>query len=114
MQSPQDVSIGLLGLGTVGAGVYRLLAERQERIAASVGVRPVVKQILVQNREKARLGVDASLYAQSFEEIVNDPDIQVVVEVIGGQEPAYRFATEALNRGKHVVMANKELMATHG
>lgn len=114
MNATRDVSIGLLGLGTVGTGVYRLLQERQERIASAIGMRPVVKKILVRDRGKKRLGVDEALYAESFDEIVNDPDIQVIVEVVGGRDPALRFAREALGRGKHLVMANKELLATHG
>ncbi|MBM3464038.1 MAG: homoserine dehydrogenase [Armatimonadetes bacterium] len=110
----RDVAIGLLGLGTVGMGVYRLLQERQERITAAVGVRPVVKKILVRDRSRARLGIDDGLLANSFEEIANDRDIQLVVEVVGGRDPAFRYAKETLSGGKHLVMANKELLATRG
>jgi homoserine dehydrogenase len=95
-------------------GVYRLIEERAERIASALGLRPYVKRILVRDRARPRLGVDESRYAESFEEIVSDPDIGLVVEVIGGKDPALRFARETLSRGKHLVMANKELLATHG
>lgn len=114
VNGPRKVAIGLLGLGTVGTGVYRLIEERRERIAASLGVCPVVKHILVRDPAKARLGIDEHLYTGSFDDILNDPEIELVVEVIGGNDPAFRFARETLGRGKHLVMANKELLATHG
>jgi homoserine dehydrogenase len=109
-----EVGIGLIGLGTVGAGVYRLLGERRDRIAATTGVRPQVRGILVRDRNKKRLGVDKSLFVDSFEQMLADPSIKVIVEVMGGQDPAFQYASDALSAGKHVVMANKELMATHG
>lgn len=114
MPTIRDVPVAILGLGTVGSGVYRLLNERREQIAAQVGARPLVKRILVRHREKPRLGVDPSLLTDRFEDIASDPEIQVVVEVMGGRDPALRFAQDILQRGKHLVMANKELIATHG
>lgn len=114
MERPREVAIGLLGLGTVGTGVYRLIEERADQLAAQLGVRPRVKKILVRDRAKPRLGIDPSLFAASFEEIATDPDIELVVEVMGGRDPALRYAREIMASGKHLVMANKELLATHG
>ena len=114
MDRARDVSIGLLGLGTVGSGVYRLIEERADQLAAQIGVRPRVKRVLVRDRSKPRLGIDPSRLAATFDEIVNDPEIELVVEVMGGRDPALRYARDTLAAGKHLVMANKELLATHG
>lgn len=114
MQQPRSVAIGLLGLGTVGTGVYRLIEERADTIAAQLGVRPWVKRILVRDPSKPRLGVDSTRFAECFEDIISDPEIKLVVEVIGGRDPALRYARETMASGKHLVLANKELLATHG
>lgn len=114
MSSIRDVPVAILGLGTVGTGVHRLLCERRDEIAAQLGVRPVVRRILVRHHDKPRLGVDPDLLTDRFEDIMADPEIQVVVEVIGGRDPALGFAQAVLQSGRHLVMANKELIATHG
>jgi len=73
-----------------------------------------VSKILVHNLNKQREGIDASLLTDNWQEIVNDPEIQIVVEVMGGIEPARTMILEALHAGKHVVTANKDLLAAHG
>ncbi|NDD27828.1 MAG: homoserine dehydrogenase [Proteobacteria bacterium] len=114
VKPPRELCIGLLGLGTVGAGVYRMIEERADRVAAQTGVRPRVKRILVNDRKKARPGIDPSLFADRFDDIVADPEIALVVEVMGGLEPARAYALASMAAGKHLVTANKALLATHG
>ncbi|KRW92879.1 homoserine dehydrogenase [Alicyclobacillus tengchongensis] len=110
-----QIQIGLLGCGTVGAGVVSLVRRRADRVADMTGLRPVVKTILVRDTQKDRgvSFIDEQL-TTSPEDILADDDIQIVVETIGGIEPAKTYILEALSRGKHVVTANKDLIALHG
>ncbi|TDY51178.1 homoserine dehydrogenase [Alicyclobacillus sacchari] len=110
-----QIRIGLLGCGTVGAGVVSLVRRRADRVADMTGLRPIVKTILVRDTQKDRgvSFIDERL-TTSPEDILADDDIQIVVETIGGIEPAKTYILEALSRGKHVVTANKDLIALHG
>lgn len=108
------LSIGLLGFGTVGAHVYRLLQD-ETLVAARAGVSLRVKKIAVLDPAKARpVEVPPAILTTDASEIVASPDVDIVVELIGGLEPAHRLVLEAIERGKAVVTANKQLMATHG
>ncbi|GMA56442.1 hypothetical protein GCM10025858_09450 [Alicyclobacillus sacchari] len=109
-----QIRIGLLGCGTVGAGVVSLVRRRADRVADMTGLRPIVKTILVRDTQKDRgvSFIDERL-TTSPEDILADDDIQIVVETIGGIEPK-TYILEALSRGKHVVTANKDLIALHG
>ncbi len=110
-----DVNVGLLGCGTVGEGVVQLTRRRADRIADMTGLRPQIKHILVRDIHKPRgVSFQAEKLTTNVNEILDDPDVQVVVETIGGIEPARTFILEALRRGKHVVTANKDLIALHG
>ena len=110
----KKIKVALLGVGTVGTGVYKLIQRRADVMVRSIGAEMEVSKILVHNLNKQREGIDASLLTDNWQEIVNDPEIQIIVEVMGGIEPARTMILEALHAGKHVVTANKDLLAAHG
>lgn len=114
MTDNNTVCIAILGFGTVGAGVYQLIRQQGSEFEAKTGSCAEVKKILVRDASKSREGVDSALLTDCFDEIVSDPSIDIVVEVMGGIEPACSYITAALKAGKNVVTANKDLMATHG
>ena len=106
----KKIKVALLGLGTVGGGVYKLIQRRSESMIHTVGAELEVEKILVHSLHKKREGVDTELLTTDWKSIVNDPEIQIVIEVMGGIEPAKSMIEEALGAGKHVVTANKDLM----
>lgn len=109
------INIALLGLGTVGAGVYRILTSHQKDFQEKTGAQLRVKTILEKDLSKVdKLEISKELIADDFETITSDPEIDIVVEVVGGLEPAKGFIIRAIEVGKNVVTANKELMAKHG
>ena len=108
------IKIGLLGLGTVGTGVYKLIRMRSDIMEKTIGAKLEIKKILVHNKNKKREGVDENLLTDNWKEIVEDGEIQIIVEVIGGIEPARTMILEALRAGKNVVSANKDLIAEQG
>lgn len=110
-----EISIGLLGMGTVGSGVVKIIEDHQDKLMHQVG-RPVkVKKILVRDIEKYRKsGVEPSLLTTNVDEILNDSDIDIIVEVMGGIEHTRKYLLQAFGNKKHVVTANKDLMALHG
>lgn len=115
MRYVDAIRIGILGCGTVGGGVVRVLAENQDEIARKLGVPIVVKKVLVKNLSKERsIDLNPRVLTTNAGEILDDDEIDVVVEVIGGVNPAKQYALSALDAGKHVVTANKELVAKHG
>ena len=114
MEEKRSVKLALLGLGTVGGGVYKLLERQKEELLDKAGASLELVKILVHNIKKERAGVDASLLTDKWEEIIEDPQIEIVIEVMGGIEPARTMILEALNAGKNVVTANKDLVAEYG
>lgn len=110
----KKIKIGLLGLGTVGTGVYKLIGRRADSMEKTIGAELEIKKILVHNMNKKREGIDPSLLTDDWREIVEDDEIQIVVEVMGGMEPAKTIILEALRAGKNVVSANKDLIAEEG
>ena len=110
----KKIKVALLGVGTVGTGVYKLIQRRADVMVRTIGAEMEVSKILVHNLNKQREGIDASLLTDNWQEIINDQEIQIVVEVMGGIEPARTMILEALHAGKHVVTANKDLLAAHG
>ncbi len=108
------VKVALLGSGTVGTGVYKLIERQREEMPFKVGADLVVDKILVRDKNKKREGIDSSLLTDKWEDIILDDDIQIVVEVMGGIEPAHTYIMEALQAGKNVVTANKDLIAECG
>ena len=111
----ENVQIALLGLGTVGTGVYKVLKAQKEEISHKVGTEIQLKKILVRNTKKAAEKLDdPSVLTTECKSILEDPEISVVVEVMGGIEPARSYILDALHAGKSVVTANKDLLASHG
>ena len=109
------IKVGLLGCGTVGGGVVKLLAKNRTTIAAKTGSEIMIARVLEQDKQKcAQLGLAEEIVTDRIEDIVNDDSIDIVVELIGGIEPALSFITAAMNQGKHVVTANKDLIAVKG
>ena len=109
------IKAALLGFGTVGGGVYKVLKMQQEEMVSKLGARVELKKILVRNIEKAAQKTDdPSLLTNNWKEIVDDPEIEIVIELIGGIEPARTYILEALEAGKNVVTANKDLIAADG
>lgn len=114
MAECKTIKAALLGLGTVGGGVYKLVQRQKEEMVKKSGANFEITRILVHNMNKQREGVDASLLTDNWKEIVEDPEISIVIEVMGGIEPAKTMILEALCAGKNVVTANKDLVAVHG
>lgn len=110
----RTIKAGLLGLGTVGGGVYKLLERQKEEMVDKAGAKVEIAGILVHNINKKREGVDASLLTDRWEDIIGNEEIELVIEVMGGIEPARTLIREALLAGKSVVTANKDLLAVHG
>lgn len=111
----KPIKIGLLGLGTVGTGVVRIVEGHQEDLQRQIGCPILIEKILVKNKEKPRsIHVDARKITENPWDIIENPEIDVVVEVMGGIEYAKEYILASLSGGKHVVTANKDLMAKHG
>jgi homoserine dehydrogenase len=111
----REVGIGIAGFGTVGGGVLSILQRHAGDIEARLGARIVVRRIALRDPEKERpVGVDRGLVTTRLEDLAADPGIAVVVELIGGVDQAFDLVRGALERGKHVVTANKALLATRG
>ena len=109
------IKAALLGLGTVGTGVYKVLKNQEAEMEAKIGREVKIAKVLVRNLEKAAAKVDdPSILTNNWEEVLNDPEISIVIELMGGIEPARTYILAALNAGKHVVSANKDLIAVHG
>lgn len=108
------IKVAILGLGTVGTGVYKIIENQLSEFPYKIGSELEVSKILVKNAKKNREGVDMSLITDKWEDIINDSSIDIVIEVMGGIEPAKTYISEALSHGKHVVTANKDLMAEYG
>jgi homoserine dehydrogenase len=106
----KSIGIGLMGLGTIGGGVFKALSEREQTIAEAVGCPVVLRKVL----EKRPVAIEPSLLTADFRQIQADPEIDIVIELLGGEHPAVDFIKEALLAGKHVVTANKEVIAKHG
>ena len=114
MKTEKTIKAALLGAGTVGGGVYKLAHRQAEEMKSKTGADFEITRILVHNKNKERKGIDTSLLTDCWEEIIHDEEIQIVIEVMGGIEPARTMILEALNAGKNVVTANKDLIAEHG
>ncbi len=111
----KPIRVGLLGLGTVGRGTYEVLQRNQNEIARRAGRGIEVASVAVRDLAKARAIVGAQVVVSTLcADIVGDPDIDIVVELMGGHEPARSLALQAISHGKHVVTANKALLARHG
>lgn len=106
--------IALLGMGTVGGGVYEIIEKQKEEMPFKIGAALEVVKVLVRNKAKYADRIPAEKLTDVWEDVIGDDSIDIVVEVIGGIEPARTYIKAALEKGKHVVTANKDLMAMHG
>ena len=106
--------IALLGLGNVGTGVVKLLRENYEIINLKTGLTLEIAKVLVRDKSKPRPGMEELPLTEDVNEILEDPTIRIVVEVMGGVEPARTYMIEALKRGKTVVTANKDVLSEYG
>ena len=114
MEKRKTVKVGLLGLGTVGTGVYKLIRKQEEEMKYKTGADLEIAAILVHNIKKQREGIDTSLLTDRWEDILCNDEIEIVIEVMGGIEPARTMILDALRAGKNVVTANKDLVAEYG
>ena len=115
MSEPKTVYVGLAGLGNVGAGVYKNLLKNGDLLEDRTGVRIKVRKIAVRSPEKhTALSVPEGMLTTDWRELLNDPEITVIVELIGGVTEAHELVKAAISAGKAVVTGNKALLAEHG
>ncbi|ACH40021.1 homoserine dehydrogenase [Citrifermentans bemidjiense Bem] len=111
----KEIKIGLLGFGTIGAGVVKLLASNSALLTEKTGTRISLKSIVDLDITTDRgVNTEGIILTRTAEEVLTDPEISVIIELIGGYEPARSFVLKAISHGKHVVTANKALLAVHG
>ena len=109
------IAVGLIGFGTVGSGVAKILTNNAATIRRRLGVPLELRKVADLNITADRgVPLPRNLLTTDAREIFDDPEIDIVIELIGGYDPAKRFLLEAMAKGKHVVTANKALLAVHG
>ncbi|WP_068676345.1 homoserine dehydrogenase [Oceanobacillus sp. Castelsardo] len=109
------VSIGLLGLGVVGTGVIKIIKDHQEKLVHQLGSDVQVKSALVRSLDKQRdVSLDGTFLTTNPDDVLNDPEIDIIVEVMGGIDQTREYILKAFSAKKHVVSANKDLVALHG
>lgn len=110
----KSVGVAILGLGVVGGGTYKILRDHREYFQRTQGVDITVESVLEINKEKAlALGIEEGKISDNIAEVISNPNVDIVVEVIGGVEPAKSFVLAALHSGKTVVTSNKELFCKY-
>ena len=110
----KSVGVAILGLGVVGSGTYKILRDHREFYKQTQGVDITVESVLEIRKEKAlALGIEESKISDNIAEVISNPNVDIVVEVIGGVEPAKSFVLAALHSGKSVVTSNKELFCKY-
>jgi homoserine dehydrogenase len=111
----KEIQVGLLGFGTVGTGVARMLQESYSTIKHKLGATLTLKRIAVRDTKKDRgVTLEPGVLTDDFASVLADPEISIIVELIGGYSPAREYVLAAIENGKHVVTANKALLAFHG
>lgn len=111
----EEIKVGLLGFGTIGTGVVKLVQQNGALIGEKLGARLSIKRIADLDTTTDRgVHVPDGVLTASADELLTDPEISIVIELIGGYEPAKSFVLKAIENGKHVVTANKALLAVHG
>ncbi|MEJ7530986.1 homoserine dehydrogenase [Staphylococcus hominis] len=110
----KELNVALLGLGTVGSGVVKIIEENRQQIKDTLNKDIVIKHILVRDTTKKRpINISQYHLTEDINEILNDDDIDIIIEVMGGIEPTVDWLRESLKRKKHVITANKDLLAVH-
>ena len=111
----QTINIGVIGFGTIGTGVVKILQQNSDLLTQRTGVHFALKGIADLDLTTDRgIQVDPALLTSDARKLLDDPEIHLIIELIGGYEPARSFVLQAINNGKHVVTANKALLALHG
>lgn len=111
----EKVDVAVLGLGTVGVGVVKILQQNEDKWVNKCGARINIKKVVDKDPNRAaEVVLPEGVFTPNWDEVLADPEIKIVVEVIGGIEPARTFILQALRSGKNVVTANKDLLAVHG
>lgn len=111
----RKINIGLIGLGNIGCGVVKILQQRKSLLSQKIGIEIIIKRICDKDLGRKRdISIDRNLLTSNVNEIIDDPQIDIVVELIGGLSPAKEFILASLKKGKHVVTANKALLAKCG
>lgn len=111
----EKISVGLLGLGTVGSGVVQIIEKHQDKLMHQIGCSVAIKKVLVKDINKVRsVHVGPELLTTDPYDVIDDPEIDVLIEVMGGIEESRDYIVRALQNKKHIVTANKDLMAVHG
>lgn len=111
----KQINVGLLGMGTVGSGVVKIFNDPDNNLSQKAGASITIKKILVRNPQKIRTAdIGSASITTDINDILNDNDINLVVEVMGGEEPALSYMLRAMSAGKHIVTANKDVVAKHG
>ncbi|MFS0749153.1 homoserine dehydrogenase [Oceanobacillus sp. 1P07AA] len=111
----EKVSVGLLGLGVVGSGVIQLINDHREKLTHQLGCEVEVSKVLVRNLDKARnIHINGDLLTTNPSEVLDHPSIDIIIEVMGGIDQAKEYILRAFQNKKHVVSANKDLVALHG
>ncbi|MEI7776673.1 MAG: homoserine dehydrogenase, partial [Verrucomicrobiota bacterium] len=111
----KQIGIGLAGFGTVGAGVFKNLAKNRALLSERLGVELAVRRVAVRDLKKARsVDAPAALFTDDWKKVVDDPAVQIVVELMGGISEPLALITRAIEAGKIVVTGNKALLAEHG
>jgi homoserine dehydrogenase len=113
MMDSQPTGIGLLGLGVVGSAVANAISQRHRLDDLSVSLK-VVAAVVRDTSRKREVTIDSSAISTNIETVIGNPEVGIVVELMGGVDPAFDYITSALKAGQHVVTANKEVMAKHG
>jgi homoserine dehydrogenase len=111
----KEIGVGIIGLGVVGSGVYETIARHADEIAERTGIKlTVLKAVDVDEKKRNELGIPDNVFTSDAQDAIGNKDVDVIVELIGGYSPAGEFIIESLNKGKHVVTANKALLAKQG
>jgi len=114
MSAHKNIYIGMLGCGVVGSQVAVLLEKNNAELSTRAGAKLVLKKIAVRDIKSAREGINSALLTTDAQSVINDPEIDIIIEVMGGIDPARELILSAIKNGKSVVTANKALLATHG
>ncbi|RJP28700.1 MAG: homoserine dehydrogenase [Candidatus Omnitrophota bacterium] len=111
----KKINVGLIGFGNVGSGVVKILKDRRSLLSEKIGIEINIKKICDKDiSSKRNIKVDKSLLTSNVKEVISDPQVDIIVELVGGIHPAKEFVIEALKNGKNIVTANKALLAENG
>ena len=111
----KKVNIGIIGLGTIGSGVYKILKQRKKHIKEIYQIDiKIIKCCDISNKPKRSLNIPSSIFTKNFKDVLEDKKIETVIELIGGTSIAYSISKEVLKSGKNLITANKALLAKHG